>query len=389
MPLATALNVARLGLASLPQRKWSALSAVLSIAMVIAVLVAFLAMAAGFRSTVRGSGEDDVAIALQTGAPDEASSAISREEVALLAGLARTTSKRPVSAEIIAVVALPGAAGGTERVNITIRGVDRAGLSLHPTIRLTAGRMFRAGTNEILAGSGAAGQASGLSLGNEVRTGAASWRVVGVFEADGSLFESELLGDRAVLQALFGRPAVNSVRLPLDHQASLQALERAIAAEPRLNVSLQTDRAFFASQSRRTVDLIQRLGWPLAIVMAIGAIAGALNTMYATVQVRTAEIVTLRILGFGRGSVFVGTLIESVLLALAGAAAGLVLASLVFDGLAASTLGGGLAKVVFTLQVTGPVVAQALIFAFVIGILGGIFPAARAARLPLTGIASD
>jgi putative ABC transport system permease protein len=389
VPLAAALTVARLGLASLPQRKWSALSAVLSIAMVIAVLVTFLAMAAGFRSTLRGSGEEDVAIALQTGAPDEASSAISSEEVALLAGLVGTPSGRPVSAEAVAVVALPRATGGAERVNIAIRGVDRAGLALHPAIQLTAGRMFRPGTDEIVAGRGAAGQAAGLSLGNIVRTGGASWRVVGVFEARGSLFESELLGDRAVIQTLFGRPSVNSVRLPLDDRASLESLERAIAADPRLNVTLQTDRAFFASQSRRTVDLIQRLGWPLAIVMAIGAIAGALNTMYATVQVRTREIVTLRILGFRRGSVFVGTLIESVLLALVGAAAGLGLASLAFDGLSASTLGGGLAKVVFTLQVTFPVIAQSLLFACLIGILGGFFPAARAARLPLTGTAND
>jgi putative ABC transport system permease protein len=270
------------------------------------------------------------------------------------------------------------------KANLPLRGIGEQGLALRKGIVITAGRMFGRGTNEIVVGKALAREFDGFDIGRTVAFGATRWTVVGVFEADGSVFESEIWADQPVVQSLFNRNNYfQTVRVRLDGPAALDELKRYNDGDPRLKLDVKSEAAYFADQSSQTTDLIQKLGWPLAIAMAFGALAGALNTMYSSVASRATEIATLRAIGFGGFSAFAGTLVESLTLASIGGAAGAALTYAFFDGLSASTLGGNFTQVVFSFQLSPALVGEGVMLALVVGLIGGVFPALRAARMPI------
>src|SRR5215468_11002165 len=379
--------VTTINLKSVPRRVLLSLSTVVAVALVVVVLLAFLAMANGFQRTIAGSGSQDIGIVLRGGSQAEINSTVTREQVRLVEdgpGIARGSDGKPlVSPELYLVV--DGIKSTTKtKANLPLRGIGEQGFALRKGITVTAGRMFDRGANEIVVGKGLVREFEGFDLGQTVTFGSSRWTVVGMFEAGGSVFESEIWADLPVVQSLFNRPNFfQTVRARLDNPASLAALKSYVDNDPRLKLDVKSEAAYFADQASQTSDLIQKLGWPLAIAMALGALAGALNTMYSSVAARAVEIATLRAIGFGGFSAFVGTLIESLLLAAVGGAIGAALTYAFFDGLSASTLGGNFTQVVFSFKLSPDLVGEGVLLAFIVGIVGGLFPALRAARMPI------
>ena len=379
--------VTTINIKSIPQRFWLSLSTIVAVALVVMVLLSFLAMAYGFQRTLKIAGAPDIAIVLRGGSQTEINSVITREQVRLIEdgpGIARSAQGKPlVSAELYIVV--DGIKRSTQtKANIPLRGIGAEGAAIRKDIKLVAGRMFNPGANEIVVGKSLLSQFQGFDLGSTVKFLTTQWTVVGVFAADGSVFESEIWGDLPVVQSLFKRNNVfQTVRARIDGPAALAELKRFADTDPRMKLDVKSEQEYFAEQSSQTSDLIQKLGWPLAIAMALGALAGALNTMYSSVAARSVEIATLRAIGFGGLPAFVGTLAESLLLAGIGGALGAVATYLVFDGFTTSTLGAGFTQVVFSFELTPALVAQGLVVALTVGLIGGLLPAVRAARMPI------
>jgi putative ABC transport system permease protein len=372
---------------SIPQRLWLSLSTVVAVGLVVVVLLAFLAMANGFERTLADTGSSDVAVILRGGSESEINSTVSHEQVRLIEdspGIARDATGKPlVSAELY--LTIDGLKRSTQtRANLPLRGIGPNGAAIRKDIRIAQGRMFNPGANEIVVGQGVLREFSGFELGSVVTSGSTRWTVVGIFEAGGSVFESEIWADLPVVQSLFNRHNYfQTVRARLVTPAALGVLATAVENDPRLKLDVKSETAYFAGQARRTSDLILKLGWPLAIAMAIGALAGALNTMYSSVASRSAEIATLRAIGFGGFPAFVGTMVESLILAACGGAIGAVATFLLFDGLTASTLGASFTQVVFSFRLSPALVGQGVGLALLVGMIGGLFPALRAGRLPI------
>ena len=379
--------VTTINLKSIPQRVLPSLTTVVAIALVVMVLLAFLAMANGFQRTIAGSGSEDIGIVLRGGSQAEINSTVTREQVRLVEdgpGIARGGDGKPlVSPELYLVV--DGIKRATQtKANLPLRGIGEQGFVLRKGIVITAGRMFNRGANEILVGKGLAREFDGFNLGSTVAFGTTRWAVVGIFEADGGVFESEIWADLPVVQSLFNRNNFfQTVRVRLTGPAALDELKGYNDNDPRMKLDVKSEAAYFADQSSQTTDLIQKLGWPLAIAMAFGALAGALNTMYSSVAARAIEIATLRAIGFGGFSAFIGTLIESLLLAAIGGVIGAVLTYAIFDGVSASTLGGNFTQVVFNFRLSPALVGEGVLLALIVGLIGGLFPALRAARMPI------
>lgn len=383
-------SVTMINLRSIPQRLGMSLATVIAVAFVVGVLLAFMAMANGFRATVAGTGAEDVAVILGSGAQAELNSNLGRDSINLLEqapGIARTAAGRPVtSGELYVIVDGRKRSSGTD-ANLPLRGLGPLGPELRPGFTLTQGRMFEPGAAELIVGEGVLREFAGLDLGETVRLGANNWTVVGVFSTGGTVFDSEIWSDIGVLQNLYQRgSSVQTVRAKLTSPAAIQELRTYVENEPRLDVDVQSEKDFLASQAGGTATLIKWLGWPLAIAMAIGALAGAWNTMYSSVDARTREIATLRAIGFGGFPAFVGTMVESLLLAAAGGVLGAVVTYLVFDGISASTMGSSFTQVVFSFAVTPASVVAAMLLAIVVGLLAGLAPAIRAARVPLLAV---
>jgi len=324
---------------------------------------------------------------LRGGSQAEINSTVSRDQLRLIEdgpGIARgADGKALVSPELYLVVDGVKRSSGT-KANLPLRGIGEQGAALRTGISLSEGRMFNRGANEIVVGKSLMREFQGFELGQTVRFGTSRWTVVGTFEAGGSVFESELWADLPVVQSLFNRPNFfQTVRVRLQSPASLDELKRYIDNDPRLKLDVKTEAAYFAEQASQTSDLIQKLGWPLAIAMAFGALAGALNTMYSSVAARAVQIATLRAIGFGGFPAFVGTLIESLVLAGLGGAIGALATYLIFDGFTASTLGGNFTQVVFSFKLSPALIGQGVVLALVVGLIGGLFPALRAARMPI------
>jgi len=372
---------------SIPQRFWLSLSTVVAVGLVVVVLLAFLSMANGFSRTLTGAGADDVAVILRGGSQSEINSTVTRDQVRLIEegpGIARSPDGKPlVSAELYLVVDGLKRSSQT-KANLPLRGIGPEGAAIRKGISLVAGRMFRPGASEIVVGTGLVHEFSGFAPGQTVNFGSAQWQVVGVFEAGGSVFESEIWADLPVVQSLFKRNNFfQTIRVGLERPAALATLKSYVDSDPRLKLDVKSEATYFADQASRTSDLIQKLGWPLAIAMAFGALAGALNTMYSSVASRAAEIATLRAIGFGVIPAFVGTLLESLILAVIGGAIGAAATFAIFDGLTTSTLGASFTQVVFSFQLTPALVGQGVLLALVVGLVGGLFPAVRAARMPI------
>lgn len=299
-------------------------------------------------------------------------------------GATRDTNGMPIFSREIVVAVDAKSNGSEEGLTLALRGMDQSGPSIRDHIALPSGRLFTPGSREIVVGDRLARQV-GISIGGTLRLGTVDWTVVGLFSARGSAFESEIWGDLDAVRSAFDRQGqVQSLRLRLSDPASvsrLQAKLDTIKTSP-LHAVIEAD--LYSAQSARTASLIRLFGWPLALLMAIGATAGALNTMMNSVSDRTVEIATVRALGFSRISAFLGTWVEAIVLAALGVAFGLLASWLAFNGWQASTVGTNGTRMAFQLSVTGDVMATAGLLGLAIGILGGALPATVASRLPLT-----
>ncbi|MFK8030075.1 MAG: ABC transporter permease [Gammaproteobacteria bacterium] len=371
---------------SLPQRLWMSLAAVFAVGVVVAVLLSFLAMANGFDETLKGTGSESVALITRVGSRAELNSTISRDNVNLLLGapgIAKDANGDAIaSAEIYVIVDGIKRSSQTE-VNLPMRGISPDGFQLRDRVDIVAGRMFESGRNEIIVGQGVANEFAGFELNKTVRFGKSEWDVVGVFSTGGTAFESELWADAPTVQSQFNRGStVQTLRIRLAESGNVQPLLDFVEAEPRLQVDVETEAEYFSSQGKALKSIVT-LGWILSIVMALGALAGALNTMYTSVAARSTEIATLRTLGFSSLSAFAGTLVESLVLSVVGGVLGAVAAYLLLDGVTASTLGGNFSQVVFNFRLSPALFMDGIKLAVLIGLIGGFFPAFRAARLPV------
>ncbi|WP_035972896.1 ABC transporter permease [Bradyrhizobium sp. WSM3983] len=381
------LAVTTINLKSLSQRLWLSLATVIAVGLVVTVLLAFLAMANGFQRTIADSGAEDIAVVLRSGSLSEINSVVLRDQVRLIEdgpGIAKGADGKPqISGELYLTV--DGIKRSTRtKASLPLRGLGPQGPALRRGIVLTAGRPFNPGSNEIIVGRALGKEFDGFDLGQTVTFNNNRFTVVGIFAADGSVFESEIWADLPVVQSLFKRTgAVQTVRARLTSPAAIEALRAYSDNDPRLKLDVMSEAAYFAQQASNTSDLIQKLGWPLAIAMAFGSLAGALNTMYSSVAARATEIATLRAIGFGGFSTFVGTLVESLILAAVGGVIGVAATYLVFDGFTASTMGASFSQVVFNFQLSPRLIGQGLLLALVVGLFGGLFPALRAARMPI------
>ncbi|MGW9947526.1 putative ABC transport system permease protein [Rhizobium leguminosarum] len=381
----------RVNLGSLPRRLWISLSMVLSVALVVAVLSGFLAMARGFESALEGAGSPGIAVVLGGGTNQETGSDVPAEAIRSLSamtgdiGVARdAVGGLALSREVIVPVDVIRASDGAEQT-LSLRGMDPAGSGLRDRAMLSQGRLFSQGAREIVVGAQIADEFSGFAVGDRVQLGAVDWIVVGHFTSGGSAFESEIWADLEAVQSAFDRQGqVQSLRMRLDGAGALDALRQHLSAIPGAPLTAVSEADLYAAQSERTSRLIRLFGWPLALLMAVGATAGALNTMMSSVSDRTVEIATLRLLGFGRLPAFTATWVEAMLLSVAGAALGILASWLAFNGWQASTMGANNTKIAFQLDVTTDVALTAGLLGLAIGVIGGALPALAATRLPLT-----
>ncbi len=375
----TALNVR-----SIPQRGWMSVASVVAVALTIAVLLFFLALSNGLSQTVKGSGADDVAIIIREGSNAELNSVVTRDQLSILTtgpGVAQRQGRPSASGELLVIV--DGVKRSTStNANMPFRGIGAEGLALRRGVRITEGRMFNPGTNEIVVGAGLLREFSGFEFGKSIRLRGTTWQIVGVFEAPGTVFESELWADIAVTQSLFNRPNVyQTMRIQLSSPDAVKAFQDWAKTDARLNgLEVLSERAYYARQASQSSAGFMFIGLVLGIMMAIGALAGALNTMYSSVAARSAEIATLRIIGFSGWAAFFGTMVEALMLSAAGGALGILLAFVAFNGRTTSTLGAGFTQLVFQFQLSGGIVFAAIVMAIVIGLVGGFFPGIRAAR---------
>jgi len=380
----------RANLTSLPRRLALSASMALSVALVVSTLAGFLAMARGFELALAGAGSPLVAVVLGGGTNQESGSAIPPGTVHALsvlpanAGLVSDAAGHLLmSREIVVPVDVADREGGASRT-LALRGMDAAGAAIRERVMLTQGRLFAGGARDIVIGARIAREFN-LHVGDVLRLGPVDWTVTGEFSAGGSAFESELWADLETVRATFDRQGeVQSVKLRLTDPAALITLRENLAKMTETPLTAVSEAELYAGQSGRTAGLIRLFGWPLACLMAIGATAGALNTMMSSVSDRTVEIATVRALGFSRLSAFLATWVEAVLLAAIGTVLGLALSRLAFNGWQASTIGANNARMSFDLAVTPDVMVWAGLLGLLIGLLGGALPALAATRLPLT-----
>ena len=430
------LEIVLMNLRTIPQRLGASLVIVIGIAGVVGVFTALFAMAGGIDSTLKSSGDPRNALVLRGGSQAELNSSMDRDTIDIVRqgpGIRKDAEGKPlVSGELIVIAELPKK-GETLGANITLRGIEPAGFALRPNLKIVEGRQFTPGLQEVVVGKGAAAQFEGLAVGGKIRLRGADWDVVGMF-ASGDSFDSEIFTDSATAQTAWGRPNYYSVALVgLENADGVKPLHEALDADPRVNLEAKSQVAYFTEQTASTTQGVRVLGSAVAvimclgaifaalkadtrlnvdaeaqsayyarqsggstmmiriltnvvsIVMALGAIFAALNTMYASVSTRTTEIATLRAIGFGPLPVVASVLVESMLLALAGGVIGAFLAYVLFNGMTVSTLGGStFTQLVFDFKVSPALVATGLQLALAIGFIGGLLPALRAARMPVT-----
>jgi putative ABC transport system permease protein len=381
-----AWSVTKVGVATIPQRLGSSSVVVIGIAGVVGVLVALFAMAEGFRATLQQTGDADTVIIMRGGATAELSSGVSREDVTLieqLPGILKDAKGKPIASPELVVVANIPKKGTNTDANVEIRGVGEQAFALRPNVKITSGKTFSPGLRELIVGKGALAQFAGLEPGSTINLGNQQWTVTGVFES-GDAHESELWGDVETVSATYRRQGYQSATVRLTSPEALDTLKAGIAANPQLKVDAQTTNDYYTAQSENLTKAIRVIGIVIGVIMAIGAVFGAINTMYAAVATRAREIATMRAIGFRGLPVVVSVLLETMLLALAGGLLGAAIAWLIFNNYTVSTLGSNFSQVVFAFKVSPALVATGLKWALAIGFIGGLFPALRAARLPVT-----
>lgn len=378
--LREAALVAAINLRSLDRRPLGAISTILAIALMVVVLQAFLALTKSFERTLMQSGSTTVAVILRGGAQAEINSSISREQFEIVQG---GPGIELLSAEVNLLVDAYRRSDG-QRMNLSLRGLHSSGATLREDLRIIRGRLFQPGASELVVGHISSQLYRGFDVGSQIRLGTTRWTVVGIFDTRGSAAESEIWGDLNAVQNLFDRQSgFQSLRVRLASAQALGELERYIDADPRLPLSIQSERAYFAVQAARTFDLIQKLGWPLALILAVGALVAAMNAMYTAVAQRSREIATLRAIGFTPGATFLGAMAQALCLSLLGGTVGAAMAWLLFNDMTTSTLGSGVVQIGFRLELTAQVFIQGIALACAVGLLGGLLPALRAARRPI------
>lgn len=381
--------VARLGLATLPERRGASAATVFGVAGVVAVFVGVLSIGEGFERTMASTGGPENVVVLRGGSDTEMNSVVGRGSTIVIAdgpGLARDGGGRVLaSAELFVIVDLDKRTTGT-LANVPLRGVGAAAFDVRGNVRMVEGRRFVPGTNEMIAGRAAAAQFAGLEVGHRLHWGDTVWTVVGIFEAGGTVAESELWCDAAVLAPAYRRGnTYQSVYARLSAPGRFDAFRAALTGDPRLDVTVLPESQYYASQSRALVTIVRVLGGLVTALMGLGAAFGAMNTMYTAIAARTREIATLRALGFSPLPVVVGVFLESMLLSVAGGVVGGALAWLAFDGYRAATLNfQSFSQVAFAFAVTPRLLAAGVAIAVAVGLLGAALPAWRAARLPVT-----
>jgi putative ABC transport system permease protein len=386
--LGQVVAVTLVSIRTIPQRLSSSVVAVIGIAGVVVVLVSVLSIAEGFKAAVLGTGSPNRAIVLRNGSQSEMTSGLTGPETDIVKqapGIAQSGGRPVAAAEIFVVVDLPKRSTGTP-ANVPIRGIEPGSLSIRPELKIVDGRAPQLGTNEAIVGSAAQRQFTGIDLGSTYTTGQLSLKIVGVFTTNGSSAESEIWCDSKVLQGAYRRGnSYQSVLVQLDSPAAFDNLKNWLSTNPQLNVEAKREQEFYAGQTQVMTGLIDSIGYTISLLMALGAIFGAVLTMYTAVATRTREIATLRALGFNTTSVLVSVVGESLVLALIGGAAGAALAYVGFNGYETSTMNfSSFSQIAFAFHVTPALLTQGLVWALTIGFLGGLFPAIRAARLPIS-----
>ena len=381
------LTVTALNIRTIPQRLGSSGVAIVGIAGVVIVLVSVLSIATGFTAAMRQSGLPSRALILRSGANSEMVSGLAATEVDVIKsapGLRRDGQTALASAELYVIIELPKLSTDTA-ANVPMRGVDRTAMAVRSEASIIQGRMFEYGTNEVIVGRGAAGQFQGLTVGNEVRSGENRWKVVGIFEADGGVYETEVWSDARVLQGAYRRGnAFQTVLAQLDSSESFNTFRDWLLTNPQVRVQVNRETEYYAAQSQTLSSLIYGVGFAIAALMGIGAVFGAILTMYTAVSTRSREIATLRALGFNTTSVIVSVLAESLALAAVGGVIGGLLAYVAFNGYQTSTMNfQSFSQVAFAFRVTPELLTMGFTYALLMGLIGGLFPAVRAARLPI------
>lgn len=382
------LSITSVGISTLRQRIGASLVVVVGIAGVVGVLVAMLAMGEGFQSTLQQTGSDDTAIVLRGGSNAELNSVLDRDSINVIAqapGVARNADGKPVaSAEQSVIANLPKRNDPSVEANVPIRGVGEEAWTLRPNVKIVQGRRFKPGLRELVVGQGAMRQFAGLEVGKQLRLAGQEWSVVGEF-ASGDSNDSELWGDAQTVASAYRRgSSAQSVSVRLTSPQAFDAFKAALSSDPRIKVDVSTTREYFSKQSENLTKVIRVVGITVGVIMAIGAIFGALNTMFAAIAARAREIATLRAIGFRGLPVVVSVLMETMLLALLGGVLGGLISWLIFNGYTASTLGANFSQVVFQFKVSPELLWLGIKWAMAIGFVGGLFPAVRAARLPVT-----
>ncbi len=375
-------------LRTMRQRLGSSASAIFGIAGVVGVFIGVLSIAEGFRRAMTVSGKPDTALVLRSGSDTEMSSIMNRDESRVVTdaeGIARTNGVALASSELFVIINLPKRSTGTD-ANVPLRGVEPPAFDVRGDIELIEGRRFEWGKNEVIAGVGAANEFSGLAVGASIPVGKDQWEVVGIFSANGGIAESEIWTDGGVLASAYRRGnTFQAVYARLESEDHFQAFKDRLTTDPRLNVKVERQTDYYAEQSTAITGLITTVGTLIATLMGIGAVFGALNTMYSAVSSRTREIATLRALGFGSSAIVTSVLLEALVLACIGGLLGAGLAYIAFNGYRAATMNWqSFSQVTFAFAVTPELLAQGIFYSVVIGLIGGLFPAIRAARLPIS-----
>lgn len=374
-------------LRSVKARWTSAIVAVVGIAGTVGVFVAMLSLARGFKATLVSSGSPDNAIVMRAGATSEMTGGVGIDTVKIIQdkpGIARSADGPLMTPEIVLVAPIPLISTGTD-ANVEVRGVSKNVLEIRKNIKILQGRMFTPGLYEIVVGKNANISYAGLTLGNTISLGSGHWKIVGVFDAGGSSFDSEIWGDAHLIGPAYNRPDTffQSVTVHLASRDTFQGLKDAATTDPRLNVDVTREIDYYAKQSNRLTTLITVLGGIVAAIMAIGAVFGALNTMYSAVAERGREIATMRALGFGGPSVVFSFVIEALLIAFVGGLIG-CLAVIPLNGLTTGAMNlQTFSHVAFAFKITPELLVKGVVFALVMGLIGGFLPAVRAAQLPV------
>jgi len=372
---------------SVKARWTSAIVAVVGIAGTVGVFVAMLSLARGFKATLVSSGSEDNAIIMRAGATSEMTGGVTIDTLKVIQdepGIARSAGGPLITAEVVLVAPIPLISTGTD-ANVEVRGVSKNVLEIRKNIKIVEGRMFTPGLTEVVVGKNANASYAGLTLGNTISLGSMKWKIVGIFDAGGSAFDSDVWGDAHLIGPAFNRPDTffQSITAHLSSPSAFQQLKDATTSDPRLNVDVMREIDYYSKQSNRLTTLITVLGGLVAAVMAIGAVFGALNTMYSAVAERGREIATMRALGFGSPSVVFSFVVEALLIAFIGGLVGCI-AVLPLNGLTTGAMNlQTFSHVAFAFRITPELLTRGIVFALIMGLIGGILPALRAATMPV------